>query len=279
LPAPRRDIAGASFRAAARFLRPPLSSRTAGFPQSGWKRRPVCVEPSRPAPRLKRWRAYAACGVVCSLPRPIGVLTVFRAQSLGRSLLTEPPSPRAPSLQRRYLPSALLRAHAQIPAPPIFLSRICLMEGVLAACATHGWSRGPSRFGSALLSWSATPSTPAARRVLLTSSSPTTSAFASYCQARLTASSPAKRLHAGHVFRRGRHSLMLRPSRLLALLAVRHRNRAAPQDVVHSSFPSIRCLLDSRICYPADWSIAGAGLAPARRAAVLGCTSRNHGYP
>ena len=28
----------------------------------------------------------------------------------------------------------------------------CLMGGVLAACATHSWSRGPSRFWSALLS-------------------------------------------------------------------------------------------------------------------------------
>jgi hypothetical protein len=35
---------------------------------------------------------------------------------------------------------------------------------------------------------------------------------------------------------------------------------------------SIRNLLDSRVCYPADWSIAGAGLSPARKAAVLGCT-------
>jgi hypothetical protein len=31
-------------------------------------------------------------------------------------------------------------------------------------------------------------------------------------------------------------------------------------------------LLDSRVCYPADWSITGAGLSPARKAAVLGCT-------
>ena len=47
---------------------------------------------------------------------------------------------------------------------------------------------------------------------------------------------------------------------------------AAPEDVVHSSFPPMRYLLDSRICYPADWSIAGAGLPPARRAAGVGCT-------
>jgi hypothetical protein len=36
-----------------------------------------------------------------------------------------------------------------------------LMGEVLAACAIHGWSRGPSRFESALLSCSATSSTPA----------------------------------------------------------------------------------------------------------------------
>jgi hypothetical protein len=42
-PAPRRDFAGASIRAAARLLRPPLSSRTARFPRSGWK------------PRLSPW--------------------------------------------------------------------------------------------------------------------------------------------------------------------------------------------------------------------------------
>jgi len=47
---------------------------------------------------------------------------------------------------------------------------------------------------------------------------------------------------------------------------------AAPEDVVHSSFPPMRYLLDSRICYSADWSIAGAGLPPARRAAGVGCT-------
>jgi len=51
--------------------------------------------------------------------------------------------------------------------------------------------------------------------------------------------------------------------------------RSAPlcsaRGLVLSSFQSIRYLLDRRVCYPADWSIAGAGLPPARRAAVLGC--------
>ena len=111
----------------------------------------------------------------------------------------------------------------------------CLMGGVLAACATHGWSRGPSRFWPALLSWSATPSTPAARRVLLTSSSPTTSAFAFPIQARLSASGATNGFTWGNGFRRGRHSVMLWPSRLFALLAVRHRY-AAPEGVYIRAF-------------------------------------------
>ena len=64
---------------------------------------------------------------------------------------------------------------------------------------------------------------------------------------------------------------MLRPSSLLALLTVRH-HQLAPEDVLHPSLLSIRCLLDSQVCYPADWSIAGAGLSPARKAATVGCT-------
>ena len=64
---------------------------------------------------------------------------------------------------------------------------------------------------------------------------------------------------------------MLRPSSLLALLTVRHLY-LAPEDVLHPSLLSIRYLLDSRVCYPADWLIAGAGLSPARKAAVVGCT-------
>ncbi len=49
LPAPHRDYAGASIRAPVRFLHPPLSSRTARFLRSGWKRRHVLVEPARNA--------------------------------------------------------------------------------------------------------------------------------------------------------------------------------------------------------------------------------------
>ena len=82
---------------------------------------------------------------------------------------------------------------------------------------------------------------------------------------------PHQRLPVGYLFQYGRHSLMLRPSSLLALLTVRHRV-TAPEDVLRSSFLPIRYPLGSRVCYPADWSIAGAGLSPARKAAVVGCT-------
>jgi hypothetical protein len=46
-----------------------------------------------------------------------------------------------------YPPSLLLRAHAQIPVPLIFISCSALIEDALAACTTNGWSSGPSRFG------------------------------------------------------------------------------------------------------------------------------------
>ena len=58
-----------------------------------------------------------------------------------------------------------------------------------------------------------------------------------------------KRLHVGLPISVGRHSLMLRPSSLLALLTVRHRV-AAPEDVLRSSFLPTRYLLGSRNTRP-----------------------------
>jgi hypothetical protein len=115
---------------------------------------------------------------------------LFRIQCSGRLFFVGPSSPRAPLLRRHYPPSSLLRAHARIPMPPTSTSSFCLIGSVHAACTIHGWSSGPSRFGSALLCWSAAPFMPAARRVHLTSSSPTTSAFASLRMARLSAIDP-----------------------------------------------------------------------------------------
>src|SRR5215467_2225979 len=100
---------------------------------------------------------------------------------------------------------------------------------------------------SVFLSWSAAPYIPAVRRVHLTSSSPSPSAFASLRWLGSSARVPTKRLPVGYLFRYGRHSLMLRPSRLLALLTVRH-HQLAPEDVLHSSLLSLRCLRDARVC-------------------------------
>ncbi len=69
-----------------------------------------------------------------------------------------------------------------------------------AGCAIPGWSVGPSRFGSALLSWSAVPSTPAAGRVRLTSTSPPTSAFAHLRRARRPQVSPTNGFPWGNPF-------------------------------------------------------------------------------
>ena len=196
--------------------------------------------------------------------------TDTRTLSSGQACRARPSSPRAPLLQRHYPPSLLLRAHAQIPVPLISISCFALIEDALAACTTHGWSPGPSRFGP--------PFFPEVLRPLYRRFD---ECIQPVLPRRLRPSplypglgspqSSRKRLPAGFPFRYGRHSFMLRPSSLLALLAVRHLH-LAPEDVLHPSLPSIRYLLDRRICYPADWSIAGAGLSPARKAAAVGCT-------
>jgi len=272
LPAPHREYAGASIRAPVCFLRPPLSSRTAGFPRSGWKRRPIFMEPARHACSLSemvRIRGprygllHASSGWLATDTRTLSSSQAFRAR---------PSSPRAPLLQRHYPPSLLLRAHAQIPVPLISISCFALIEDALAACTIYGWSPGPSRFGP--------PFFPEVLRPLYRRfdeciepvlprrhrPSPLYPGLGSPQNSR-------KRLPAGLPFRYGRHSFMLRPSSLLALLAVRHL-QLAPEDVLHPSLPSIRYLLDRRICYPADWSIAGAGLSPTRKAAAVGCTAK-----
>src|SRR5215469_5740501 len=56
------------------------------------------------------------------MPRLVGWQLIFRTLSSGQAFRSKPPSPRAPLLQRHYPPSLLLRAHAQIPVPLIFIS-------------------------------------------------------------------------------------------------------------------------------------------------------------
>jgi hypothetical protein len=178
--------------------------------------------------------------------------------------------------QGPFAPEALPSFHATTgpcadPRASHPLSAIALWEMSWPLAPSTAGRRDLPALGLPFLSWSATSSTPAVRRVLLTSSSPTTSAFTLAIQARLPASGSTNGFTWGYRFRRGRHSLMLWPSSLLAPPG-RSALRRSARGLLRSSFPSIRHLLDSRVCYPADWSIAGAGPSPARRAAVLGCT-------
>lgn len=143
---------------------------------------------------------------------------------------------------------------------------LLLIGGVLAACAIHSWLSGPSRLSvcSSFLECCA-PFAGGSSGVhdqffpddngLRPDIKGSTNRFFPRTDSR------------GWRFRQCRHSFMLRPSSLLALLSVRDCFHS-PQGRFHLSFPSIRYLLGSQVCYPADWPIAGAGLSPARRAAL-----------
>jgi hypothetical protein len=235
LPAPHRDFAGASFQ-----CRSPFPASPSIIPDGEIS--PVRLEARAFLLSLPVSRRGSSDGAhtpngdsVCSTPRPVGVLAVFWAQSPSRSLLTEPPSPRAPSLQRRYPPSTLLRAHAPIPAPPI-----PFRQSPYGRCP--GRLRHPRLVAGIFPLW-ACPSFPGVLRPLrrrfvecsLTSSSPTISAFTLAIQARLPASGSTNGFTWGCPFRRGRHSLLLWPSRLLAPLAVRHCD-AAPEGFYVRAF-------------------------------------------
>jgi hypothetical protein len=147
LPAPHRDYAGASIHAPVRFLHPPLSSRTARFPRSGWKRRHILVEPARHAVGSSGGAHTLAASQFAPRLVWFGWHSVSRTLSSERAFRSRPSPPRAPLLQRHYPPSLLIRAHAQIPVPLVSISCPALIAGAPAACTIHGWSAGPSRFG------------------------------------------------------------------------------------------------------------------------------------
>jgi hypothetical protein len=115
--------------------------------------------------------------VVCSPLRrsgapPLVPDTAFRAVGL------RPAVPTQGSFAREALPSVSATT-SPCAGPPASRGHFaqCAYRRALAGCAIPGWSGGPSRFGSALLSWSAVPHTPAAGRVHMTSASPPTAAF------------------------------------------------------------------------------------------------------
>ena len=189
-------------------------------------------------------------------------------------------------LRRRYPPSQLLLAHAQTLAPPPSFRFVPYSQCPRRLRHPRLVTRASPDFQSALLSWSAAPPVPSARQVYLTSSSLTTSVFTLARWVRLpqnpTNGFPWVSLSARQAFLYvaalqfacppvRSHRLYREPvSPHFPPCGTRDHTgstRPSTRGRFRSSFPSIRYLLDSRVCYPADWSIAGAGLAPARKAA------------
>ena len=108
---------------------------------------------------------------------------------------------------------------------------------------------------------------PAAPRVHLTSSSPETTTFAQPHGLGFHPRFSTRTASRGWVIS-ARQAFL----NVAALQLARPPGRSAPlsstRGLLRSSLLPIRYLLDSRVCYPADWSTAGAGLAPARKAAL-----------
>ena len=174
------------------FLCSPLSSRTAGFPRSGWKRRPSPHSlPSAPV-RLKRWHTYTdpvpvCCRVHHSVRSCRHTDTFIICPCLSYSEIgVFAQGPFALQILLRFVAPMGPCENPDVSHPHFSFS---LIRGALAACAIHGCSSGFSRLYSVLLSRSAMPSMPAAHQVHSTSSSLMTSAFVPSTRTRLSASS------------------------------------------------------------------------------------------
>jgi hypothetical protein len=150
--------------------------------------------------------------------------------------LYRPSSPRAPLLWSRYPPSSLYEPMRR----PQRLRRhfgLCLIGGVLAACAIHGWSLGPSRLSACFSFLKCRAPYAGGSSGALDQFYPDDFGLRQVMQS----STPALFLPTAsgrHQFRHGRHSFMLRPSSLLALLAVQYRfqhSRAFPFELSASS--------------------------------------------
>ena len=133
-----------------RFLPPPLSSRTVRFPQSGWKSKtyPQCGLPKHTG---------SLSGDAHPLPAPLvyptGRWSLWSCKSRTplSSVLASQAHPQPVFAQGSFTPEALppFSATTSPCANPDASYRHFgvrrLIGGVLAACATHGWSSGPSR--------------------------------------------------------------------------------------------------------------------------------------
>jgi hypothetical protein len=89
------EHAGASFRASVSFLRPPVSSRTVGFPQSGWGQQLSPESLSMMASLVKRWLAFLDYHQVCSKARRARLRRLAPATVCRLVCVARPPLPRA----------------------------------------------------------------------------------------------------------------------------------------------------------------------------------------
>src|SRR5579859_3925303 len=109
-----------------RFPRPPLSSRTVGFPESGWRFWPG----SRPFPwrrKLKHWLAYTPhlLGLTTWLPNeswePSTPVTAKRSSKAHRLCASGPANSESLfAAKRRYLSTGSLEGHLDGRCPVVF---------------------------------------------------------------------------------------------------------------------------------------------------------------
>jgi hypothetical protein len=90
------EHAGASFRASISFLRPPVSSRTAGLPRSGWGQQLSPWSLPMMASHVKRWPASFGYHQVCSKARRARLHRNASATVCRLVCVARPPLPRAP---------------------------------------------------------------------------------------------------------------------------------------------------------------------------------------
>ena len=172
-------------------------------------------------------------------------------------------------LLRRYPPSSLLRDHARIPMPRLhFVLRTYRRRPLPLTPSTTGHRDRPALVCPSFLECALYTGGSAGA---LDQFFPVDFGLRHTTVARLFRKGSHKTVPRGPIFSIRQAFLYVAALQFVCPLTVRH-HQLAPEDVQHPSLLSLRCLRHSRVCYPADWSIAGAGLSPARKTAAVGCT-------
>lgn len=183
-----------------RFQRPPLSSRTAGFPRSGWGRRrfteglPICANGSgigvHTPSRILVCSSLRLVGVVAGVPGSKS----WTATSLPDHLRPEPL--RSEGVTPHHRSYGLMRRSWRLSLP----FRFHLIGSALAACTIHGWSPGPSRIWAVPLLLKCCAPCPGGSSDALDQFFSDDIGLHLPLQGSAPRETPAKRLHAGAYF-------------------------------------------------------------------------------